>query len=83
MAKVSVKTASAAAKARSVSPIACVKPTATLVPHSSWTSGLDGSAAAIMSATTGSGSHSTSITATASSARAPQSATTIATTSPT
>src|SRR2546425_807271 len=70
MRKVSVTTTSAPANAASGSPIACVKLTATFVPHSGWMSGLPASPASTMSATGGSGSHSTSIRSTASSARA-------------
>ena len=81
--KVSVNVASAAAKARSASPMAWRKPTATFVPQSSCTSGAPASAPVTMSTTTGSGSHSASIRSSASSARARLSATTIATTSPT
>src|SRR5437867_3060091 len=80
---VSLTTASARANARSASPIECVKPTPTLVPHSGWTSGLPASAAWSISTTGGSGSQSTSISSTASSARSGLSATTIATISPT
>src|SRR5436190_16287729 len=83
MLKVSDRTTSARGKAASASPMAWLKPTATLVPHSGWTRGPPGSAARTMSTTGGSGSHSTSISATASSARARLSATTIATISPT
>src|SRR5438874_9653288 len=83
MLKVSDTTTSARAKAASASPMAWLKPTATLVPHSGWTRGPPGSAARTMSTTGGSGSHSTSISAAASSARARLSATTIATISPT
>src|SRR6266513_2211760 len=47
MLKVSDKTTSARAKAASASPMAWLKPTATLVPHSGWTRGPPGSAAAL------------------------------------
>src|SRR6267142_502033 len=83
MRNVSLKTASAAVKAASTSPMAWLKPTATFVPQSACTSGAPGSAAATMSTTARSGSHSTMMRASASSARAGLSATTMAIVSPT
>src|SRR5713101_2395705 len=80
---VSLTVTSARANAPSASPIECEKLTPTLVPHSWWTSGPPGSPARTMSTTGGSGTQSTSIRSTASSAAARLSARTIATISPT